>query len=189
MGTRRYTVHEFAELAGVTVRALHHYDRLGLLRARRSGAGYRVYSPADLERLEQIVTLKFLGLPLKQIKVLLDREPLQLPEALQFQRQVLEEKRRRLDQAIGAIQRAEKAIQPGKPIDSTALQTIIEVIGMQNDLGFMKKYFSEQAWAKRKERRSKGGLTSTSKLWMDLFADVEDAFGEDPAGERAQALV
>jgi DNA-binding transcriptional MerR regulator len=45
-------VHEFAELAGVTVKALHHYDRLGLLKPRRNDAGYRVYSPADLERLE-----------------------------------------------------------------------------------------------------------------------------------------
>ncbi|HKV39769.1 MAG TPA: TipAS antibiotic-recognition domain-containing protein, partial [Blastocatellia bacterium] len=109
-------------------------------------------------------------------------------EALQFQRQVLEEKRRRLDQAISAIQRAEKAMQPGKPVDSSALKAIIEVIKMQNDVDFMQKYFSERAWAKRKERRAEGGLESTSKLWMDLFADIEDAFGDDPAGERAQAL-
>lgn len=67
--SRRYQVHEFADLAGVTVRALHHYDRLGLLRARRTDAGYRLYTARDLERLEQIVALKFFGLPLKQIKL------------------------------------------------------------------------------------------------------------------------
>jgi len=56
-----YRVQEFARLAGVTVRALHHYDRLGLLRARRTASGYRVYGDRDLERLEQIVALQFLG--------------------------------------------------------------------------------------------------------------------------------
>ena len=85
-----YRVHEFAELAGVTVRTLHHYDRLGLLEPRRTAAGYRVYSVRDLERLEQIVALKFLGLPLRQIKLLLDQETLQLPDALRMQRTVLE---------------------------------------------------------------------------------------------------
>jgi DNA-binding transcriptional MerR regulator len=50
-------VQEFAELAGVTVRALHHYDRLGLLKPRRTESGYRMYSARDLERLEQVVAL------------------------------------------------------------------------------------------------------------------------------------
>ena len=60
--SRSYQVHEFAELAGVAVKALHHYDRLRLLTPRRTKAGYRVYTELDLERLEQIVALKFLGL-------------------------------------------------------------------------------------------------------------------------------
>jgi DNA-binding transcriptional MerR regulator len=67
---------EFAKLSGVTVRALHHYDRLGLLRPKqRSSAGYRLYSDGDFARLEQIVVLKFLGMPLKQIKSLLAHLP------------------------------------------------------------------------------------------------------------------
>ena len=65
---KRYHVREFAKLAGVTVRALHHYDRLGLLKPTRSEAGYRLYYLRDLERFEQIVALKFLGIPLKQIR-------------------------------------------------------------------------------------------------------------------------
>ena len=73
---------EFADLAGVTVRTLHHYDRLGLLKARRSDTGYRLYSERDLERLEQVVALKFLGVPLKQIKALLDGEPLELQKEI-----------------------------------------------------------------------------------------------------------
>jgi DNA-binding transcriptional MerR regulator len=60
---RKYQVREFALLSGVTVRALHHYDRLGLLRPRRSHNGYRAYGEQDLARLEQIVALKFVGYP------------------------------------------------------------------------------------------------------------------------------
>ena len=90
-------VREFAALAGVTVRALHHYDRLGLLRPRRASSGYRLYGNAELERLEQIVALKFIGVPLRQIKAMLDRNSAGLADALRMQRTVLEEKQKLLE--------------------------------------------------------------------------------------------
>jgi DNA-binding transcriptional MerR regulator len=72
--SRTYQPHEFARRAGVTVRALHHYDRLGLLEpSGRTSAGYRLYSDRDLVRLEQIVSLKFIGFPLNQISSELSR--------------------------------------------------------------------------------------------------------------------
>jgi DNA-binding transcriptional MerR regulator len=86
-----YRIQEFASVAGVTVRALHHYDRLGLLKpSGRSAAGYRLYRDSDFARLEQIVVVKFLGLPLKEIGRLLRRES-KLPDALRAQRRVLDE--------------------------------------------------------------------------------------------------
>jgi DNA-binding transcriptional MerR regulator len=182
-----YKVHEFAEVAGVTVRTLHHYDKLGLLEPRRTAAGYRVYTLRDLERLEQIVALKFLGLPLKQVQHLLDRkDALQLPEALRMQRGVLEEKRRLLERAISAIEDAEKVLESGKPADAALLKKIIEVIEMQNGAEVMKKYFSEEAWAKWKQRHAPW----PSEKWLELFRDVETALGkkEDPSGKKAQAL-
>lgn len=64
-----YRASEFAALTGVTVRALHHYDRVGLLKPTgRSAAGYRLYGAGDFARLQQVLTLKFIGLPLRQIK-------------------------------------------------------------------------------------------------------------------------
>src|SRR3954465_4074985 len=111
--TSVYRVQAFADLAGVTVRALHHYDRLALLRPKRTGAGYRLYSLAALPRLEQIVALKFLGLPLKQIKTVLDRDARALPEVLRAQRRALEEKRRRLGPGVGASARARRTPRPG----------------------------------------------------------------------------
>src|SRR5580698_9100679 len=138
---------EFAELAGVTVRTLHHYDQLGLLKPRRSESGYRLYRERDLERLEQIVALKFLGIPLKQVRTLLDRDSLDLAAALRVQRRILEEKRRLLDRAIGAIRRAQE--RPG----TAQLKKIIEVLEMQNESDWAMKYHTDEAKAKIQARR------------------------------------
>ena len=68
-----YPVSRVAALAGVTVRTLHHYDDIGLLvPGERTSAGYRVYTEADLERLQQIRFYRELGFGLDEIAVLLD---------------------------------------------------------------------------------------------------------------------
>jgi MerR family transcriptional regulator, thiopeptide resistance regulator len=191
-GSPVYQPHEFAELAGVTVRALHYYDRLGLLKPRRTNSDYRLYRAEDLECLEQIVALKFVGFPLKQIKFLLDRDKSGLLEALRMQRRVLEKKRRLLDSAISAIQNAEQSLQPGERADSALLKKIIEVLEMQNDSDWMMKYYSDEAKVKVEDRKqlwSPKLQARVEKEWSDLFRDVEAAVGEDPACETAQALV
>lgn len=188
---KAYRVQEFAELAGVTVRTLHHYDRLGLLRPRRTDAGYRLYGIRDLERLEKIVALKFLGLSLKQIKSVLDRDARELRDVLRSQRRALEEKRRWIDLTIVAIEEAEGTLESGRQADAAVLKKIIEVIEMQENADFMKRYYSEEAQAKMQERREQWNpelQAEVSKAWTELFRDVQAALDEDPAGEKAQAL-
>jgi DNA-binding transcriptional MerR regulator len=190
-----YRVQAFAEMAGVTVRALHHYDRLALLRPVRTASGYRLYGVRDLERLEQIVALKFLGIPLKQIKALLDRDARALPDVLRAQRRALEEKRRRLDQAIGAIAAAEASIRPGRPAEAAALKRIIEVIEMNDHAEDMKKYYSDEAWAELARRREqmtpemRDTAEEGTRKWQALFTDVAASLDGDPAGPKAQALL
>jgi len=182
---------EFARLAGVTVRALHHYDRLGLLRPRRMRNGYRAYREQDLVRLEQIVALKFVGLPLRRIKTLLDRGGLELASALALQRRVLEARRVLLDQTIKAIRQAERAVESGQPPATAILKKIIEVMEMQNDAEWTMKYYDEAAQAKVAERRklwSPELQERVSRQWMELIRDVEAALAEDPKGEKGQAL-
>jgi DNA-binding transcriptional MerR regulator len=186
-----YRTRQFAELAGVTVRTLHHYDRLGLLKPRRTPAGFRVYQARDLERLEQIIALKFLGLPLRRIGSLLDREALALPDALRMQRTVLEEKRRLLDRAIAAIREAEISIRGSQPADTGVLKKIIEAIEMQNNTDWMAKYQTPEAKAKIDARKGEWTPEMQERVtaqWKELFAEVEAALGEDPASERVQAL-
>ena len=145
-----YRIGEFAKLAGVTVRALHHYDRIGLLKPQRGSSGFRLYRLEDLERLEQIAALKFLGIPLQEIKLLLKHGPLTLADSLHVQREALAEKRKLIGRAMVAIEAAEKVIQSGQTTDASILRKIIEVIDMQPQENFMRKYYTDQAWLDRK---------------------------------------
>jgi DNA-binding transcriptional MerR regulator len=191
-----YRVSDFAEKAGVTVRTLHHYDRLGLLKpSGRTEAGYRLYSERDFARLQQIVTLKFIGLPLANIRALLDSTDLDINATLRFQRQLLSEKNRQMELAIKAIDAAERSILASGTPDWIALKKIIEVMEMQanSDKEWMKKYYSEDAQAKIAELNKTWTPEQQIKAqqdWKDLISDVEAAIshGEDPAGPAARLL-
>ena len=189
-----YRIGEFAELAGVTVRALHHYDRIGLLKPQRGSSGSRLYRLADLERLVQIAALKFLGIPLREIKLLLKHGPLTLTDSLHMQREALTEKRRLIDRAIVAIEAAEKVIQSGQTTDASILRKIIEVIDMQPQENSMRKYYTEQAWMERTQLRDHWGHAPAEirekfkQASQQLFTEIEAALDLDPASEAAQAL-
>jgi MerR family transcriptional regulator, thiopeptide resistance regulator len=178
-----YRVHQFAELARVTVKALRHYDRLGLLRPARSAAGYRLYEPGDLARLQQIIALKSVGLPLKHIRPLLDRDPLPLIATFRQQRAALEDKRRLLDRAIHALTKAETALESGASSTTAILQEVIRIMDMQ-DLDLMKKYYSDEAWEQWKHHYEDW----PPEEWRSLYRDVIAAIDSDPNGPVAQSL-
>ena len=191
-GTKElYRAQEFAKLAGVTVRALHHYDRLGLLKPKqRTHSGYRLYTNRDFARLEQIVVLKFLGIPLKQIRGLLEADS-NLPAVLQRQQEVLNEKRRQLDKAIRAIGNAQQAIHSRGEPDWKLFQLVVQEIEMQNSQEWKAQYFSAEARAKVAERQklwSPELQEQMNKEWERLYADAEACLHEDPAGPKGQEL-
>lgn len=196
-----YRIGEFAKLAGVTVRALHHYDRIGLLMPQRTGSGFRVYELKDMERLEQIAALKFLGIPLAEIKQLLKRGPLTLADSLQMQREALTEKRRLIDRALVAIEAAVKGIrsgqtqagqtQAGQMADAAILRKIIEVIDMQPQENFMRKYYSDQAWLDKERIARETPVEDRKKhvqAMRQVFAEIEADLDRDSASEDAQSL-
>ncbi len=190
-GKQLYRINEFAELAGVTVRALHHYDRLGLLKpTARTGSQYRLYSDSDLVRLEQIVVLKFLGMSLKEIGNLLERES-SVSVALDRQQKVLADKRWQLGQTISAIATASAALEStGKP-DWKLFRQIIQEIEMQNTTDWSRKYYSDEARAKIEERRNEWTpelQAQVTKDWDQLFGDIEASLNEDPSSPKAQEL-
>ncbi|MGC1450606.1 MAG: MerR family transcriptional regulator [Candidatus Sulfotelmatobacter sp.] len=186
-----YLPHEFAKRAGVTVRALHHYDRLGLLKpSGRTAAGYRVYSDRDFARLEQIVALKFIGFPLSQIREILHRKDTDLSVALRQQRQILAEKRDHLAQAVQAIERAEKVVATGGEPDWEPFRKVIEVIQMQTRKDWMKKYYTEEQLESLRHRWSPEVQQESEQGWAALARDTEAAIarGVDPSGETGLQL-
>ena len=101
-----WTVGQVADLFGVTVRTLHHYDEIGLLTpSERSRAGYRLYTDADLVRLQQIVVYRRLELPLEEIASLLDGGEDAVTH-LRRQREAVLTRLDELKELVGAIDRA-----------------------------------------------------------------------------------
>lgn len=189
-----YQAVEFARLAGVTVRTLHHYDRIGLLKpSGYTGAGYRLYRKQDLVRLQQIVTLKFIGFSLIQIKNLLNSNSFDLTKALDQQKAIITEKKGQLDQAIQAIEKARELLTANTEPDWDAFKKIIEVINMQNNMDWTKKYYSDSAQETISERAasiSPEVIEQGQRDWANLIREVEKAASEqmDPKSEPAAQL-
>jgi MerR family transcriptional regulator, thiopeptide resistance regulator len=116
------TVGEVAELAGVTVRTLHHYDELGLLSpSDRSEAGYRLYSYADLARLQEILIWRQLGFALAEIQALLDDPGYDRISALERQRELVDREVERLAALAGAIEAALAAERHGTQLEEDTM--------------------------------------------------------------------
>jgi DNA-binding transcriptional MerR regulator len=185
-----YQAQQFATRAGVTVRTLHHYDRLGLLKpSAYTGSGYRLYRESDLARLQQIVTLKFIGFSLQEIKNLLEQKGRDLATALRRQREIINQKRRHLGMAVQAIEKAELVISSEEP-DWEAFKKIIEVINMQDDMYWTRKYYSESATEKLAARATPEVIEQGQNDWAQLIKEVEAVVrdGEDPTSEKARSL-
>ncbi len=99
-----YKISEVAKLSGVSVRMLHHYDNIGLLTpSDKNDKNYRLYSDEDVKRLYQILIFKELEFSLKEIKNILDDENFDREKALRLQRELIVEKRKRMDNILNSI--------------------------------------------------------------------------------------
>src|ERR1700680_776478 len=143
-----------------------------------------MHAHAARERPEPILALKFLGFSLKQIRAILERTTLEWAEALRWQRKAIEDKQAHLGRALQAIRAAEHAVDSGQPADPAILKRIIEVINVQHDIELMKKYYSEEAWERRRRYYEEG----PSAEWRALYRDVHALIGTDPGSDQAQEV-
>ena len=182
---RRYRVRDFSRITGVTVKALQHYDRLGLLRPSRTPSGHRIYNDRDVERLQQIVALKSIGVPLKQIKAVLDGGNQSLAAALRSQHMILDDERRGLEHAMQAITVVHADLTSGQISDGQALSRLVELLTIQSEMDAMRQYFGPEAWAKFGDY----WVDWPPPRWRELFRDAEALLNEAPDSEKAEALV
>lgn len=182
------SVKEVSELAGVSVRTLHHYDRIGLLRpTARTGAGYRLYGDNDLARLQQILLLRELEFPLAEIRSLIDSPTFNRRKALEQQIGLLELKRERIDRLIGlarSLTREDVTDVSFEAFDTSRLDEYAQRA---------KESWGDTATWKDYERRSAGRTreedVALGEQMMQLFTPFGQmaAEGADPASDAAKA--
>lgn len=173
-----YRVSVVAELAGISVRTLHHYDHIGLLEPDSvSESGYRLYSDNDLVRLQQIMFLKELDFPLKDIVRMMESPRFNGADALLKQRDLLLKKRKRLDRIIETIENSIASQKEGINMDK---KKMFEAFDMKEIEEQEKKYGAEaeerwgntDPWRESKRRTSK----YTEKDWAAIKAESEDIY-------------
>jgi MerR family transcriptional regulator, thiopeptide resistance regulator len=119
------TVGELSRLTGITVRALHHYDEIGLVRpSQRTAAGYRLYSDGDVLRLQQVLVLRELGMPLDEIAAALDTGD--RAALLRRHRVALVEKRGQLDQMLASVDAALAMMEKGQPMTNDDMKQLFD---------------------------------------------------------------
>ncbi len=170
------TVHEVSELAHVSVRTLHHYDKTGLLRpSARSEAGYRLYSDKDLARLQEIMLFRELEFSLADIGAVLDSPDFDLKRALDQQIELLELRREHIgnliDMARAMRDGGEGALEFG-PFDTSKLDEYSEQAKASwGKTPQWKEY--EEKWA----GRSKGEQVAMGRSTNEILAELGQAYG------------
>lgn len=185
----QWYVKDLSRITGVSVQALHHYDRIALLKpSMRLANGYRLYSEKDLLKLQQIIALKFFGFDLLQIKNFLDEE-VDMVQHFTLQSQFLEEKAKSLQTASAALKEiiAENSDKRSLPWEN--IIQLIEVYRMAQQL--------EKTWAGKvftpdelksyanfeqelKTRFSENQIKTFEQQWQDIIQDVTKNTNNDP---------
>lgn len=185
-----WKVGDLARLTGLTVRALHHYDAIGVLRpSARTPSGHRLYDEDDVRRLYRLVALRGLGVPLEEAGALLAGE-LDLADLLRDQLAHVERQLaavRALRDRLAALVVTARSAAPSP----TDLLDLVE--GMTTMDETISRYFTPEqleALGRRREELGEGAIADVQAQWPQLIAQVQaelDA-GTDPADERVRPL-
>lgn len=189
------TVHEVSRRTGVSVRALHHYDSIGLLPpAAVTEAGYRLYDGAALERLQQILLFRELEFPLREIRRILDSPHFDRAKALEQQIRLLELRREQLDNLIALARDVQKT--GGKTMDFEAFDT--QKIDEYREEA-RKSWGDTPAWqeyeqksktrTKAEERQLGNGLMEVLGRFHDLLDQPADGPEARQAARAVQAYI
>lgn len=182
------TIHEVSNLAGVSIRTLQYYDKIGLLHpSEYTEAGYRLYDDVDLERLQHILLFRELEFPLKDIKEIMESPDFDRNKALEQQIELLKLKKEHLDNLINFAVGIK--LLGVKYMDFSAFDR-----SKLDDYAAQAKasWGNSPAW-KEFEEKSKGRTDEDDKLLGEECMNIFRQFGEvkdsDPASDKVQELV
>ena len=184
-------ISEVAKLTGITVRTLHYYDEIGLLKPSEiTEAGYRLYSREDLEILQQILFFRELDFPLSQIKEIMNNPNYDKEEALKKQKELLIQLRQRIE---GLIKLIEKRIEGDnnmsfKEFDMNEIE--------ENKKKYAKEVKERWGTSKAYEESEKKTSSYNKEKWGDINQETSEIFkgfaelrNSDPGSEEVQELV
>lgn len=175
------TVGQVAETFGVTVRTLHHYDEVGLLHpSERTGAGYRLYTAGDLERLSTIVVYRRLGFSLEEIGELLDGAD--VVEHLRRQRDLVTTRLAEMSDLVAAIDRRLEAEIDNKPATTEDLKELFgDGYNEEYQAEAQQRWGDTDKWAQSQERTKE----MTPAQWAEVKAETEGFESDLGAAVRA----
>ncbi|MFI0449690.1 MerR family transcriptional regulator [Actinomadura sp. 6N118] len=187
MDERHWKVGELADATGLTVRTLHHFDEIGLLRPTRSQAGHRLYTADDVRRLYQIIALRHLGIPLREIDQTLDGDVNDLERAVRGQLEHVD----RVIMQQGQVRRRLLALrQTVHHAQEPSIDQLIDTMGAIMQAG----YFTPEELARARQRHQEPGFAAKFTDWQERCAHLTEAIKAeiqretDPADPAAQAL-
>jgi DNA-binding transcriptional MerR regulator len=183
---KQWYAKELSELTYVSVRTLHHYDKIGLLTPTlRQSNGYRLYSEQDLLKLQQIIALKFFGFELAQIKLLLAKQD-GVIENFAMQSKFLQEKAETLLEASTILKRITHDCNNEKSIPWEQIIQLIEVYHMTQQLehSWVKEIFTpnelKQYAEFEQEMKATGQKDVFIKNWQYLVDEIKNNVQNDP---------
>ncbi len=175
-------VKEFSKLTNITVRTLHHYDRIDLLKpSKRLDNGYRVYSEYDLLKVQPIVVLRFFGFSLSTIKEIIATGII-TPASLFSQEKAIKGEMAHLESAHTIL---EKLIAELKDLKSIDLYKMLQLIEKHSVDDLKKKWFVKTF---RQDKLKDFLGRYSDNRWDDLILEVEKNLDEDPRGPQGKLL-
>jgi len=193
------TAAQAAQRLGLTVKALRVLERHGLIAPGRTAAGWRVYGPAELARLHQILALRRLGLGLGRIADLLRGRAADLEGTLAMQEEVLRRARAEADQALRLIRRARARLAEGGALSADDLTELIKETNSMTDMtqtppeleDLIQRHYTPDQLDRLKARPfTAKDQARVSAAWSDIYQRAEALLreGADPASPAAQEL-
>lgn len=191
-----HTVGELSRLTGVTVRALHHYDELGLVRpSARSAAGYRLYADADVVRLRQVLFWRELGVALDEIAALLTLDEADAAALLRRHRDEVVARRDRLDHTLAAIDAAITRCERGATMSTDTVKTLFDGFQPEEHEAEARERWGQTEAFQESQRRT---ARYDEADWAQLRAEADEIYrraatlmtaGRAPDDAEVQAAV
>lgn len=169
------TVGQLAAKLGITVRTLQYYDKEGLMQpSERSEGGRRLYTNKDMVKLHQILSMKYLGFSLDDIRkclISLDT-PEQVTAVLNEQAAIIKEKISNLTEALSAIEILQEEIRHINKVDFNKYAEIIELLRLKNENYWIAKFFDDKTLAHIKNKYTEESAKELIKTWHSLCDEI-----------------